>query len=60
MKERIFNNWHLMRIVRLAIGIWMLVFGIQTSDWFVGLFSAFFIYMAVTDTGCCGVWGGYN
>jgi hypothetical protein len=54
IKQKLFTNWHLMRIMRLAIGLWMLVVGIQTRDWAVGLFSTFFLYQAITDTGCCG------
>jgi hypothetical protein len=53
-KERLLTNWHLMRIVRLGIGTMMLVMGIQGKDWAMGLFSVFFLYQAVTDTGCCG------
>jgi hypothetical protein len=49
-----------MRIMRLAIGVWLLVVGIQTHDWAVGLFSIFFLYQAVTDTGCCGTQGCYT
>ena len=54
LRQRLFTNWHLMRISRAAIGIMMLVMGIQNKDWAIGLFSIFFLYQAVTDTGCCG------
>lgn len=60
IKQKLFTNWHLVRIVRLAIGIWMLVIAIQTWDWIVGCFSTFFLYQAVTDTGCCGALGCYT
>jgi hypothetical protein len=60
IKQRLLTNWHLMRIIRLAIGVWLLVVGIQTHDWPVGLFSIFFLYQAVTDTGCCGTQGCYT
>ena len=46
-----------MRIMRLGIGIMLLVMGIQSRDWVMGLFSVFFLYQAVTDTGCCGTAG---
>ncbi|MDR3681175.1 MAG: hypothetical protein P4L41_14505 [Flavipsychrobacter sp.] len=59
LKEQLFTNWHLMRIVRLALGIMILVMGIQTKDWVPGLFSIFFLYQAITDTGCCGANGCY-
>ena len=54
LKQRLFTNWHLARLFRLGIGIMMLVVGIQNKDWMIGLVSAFFLYQAVTDTGCCG------
>jgi len=53
LKQRIFTNWHLARIMRLGIGIMLLIMGIQNKDWAMGLFSVFFLYQAVTDTGCC-------
>jgi len=56
-RQRLLNNWHLMRIMRLGIGTMMLAEGIQSKDWAIGLFSFFFLYQAVTDTGCCGSQG---
>jgi len=53
-KQRLLTNWHLMRIVRLGLGMMMLVMGWQSRDWAIGLFSIFFLYQAATDTGCCG------
>lgn len=43
-----------MRLLRLAIGGWMVVLAFQTRDWAPGLLGAFFLYQAATDTGCCG------
>ena len=60
LKERLFSNWHLIRIFRLGIGIVMLIAGIQSKDWMIGLLSAFFLYQAITDTGCCGARGCYT
>ncbi|MCD6012124.1 MAG: hypothetical protein K0Q79_1986 [Flavipsychrobacter sp.] len=57
MKQRLFTNWHLMRILRLGIGIWLLIAGIIMKDWAAGFFSVFFLYQAVTDTGCCSASG---
>ncbi len=58
-KAKLLTNWHIMRVFRLGIGIWLLVMAIQTQDWATGLFSAFFLYQAVTDTGCCGTQSCY-
>ena len=60
LKQRLFTNWHLMRIMRLGIGAMLLVMGVQNKDWAMGLFSIFFLYQAVTDTGCCGSQGCYT
>jgi hypothetical protein len=57
LKARLLTNWHFVRVFRLGIGIMMLVMGIQNKDWAIGLFSAFFLYQAITDTGCCGSQG---
>ena len=54
IKQKLFTNWHAVRLFRLSIGVMMLVTGIQNNDWMVGLLSAFFLYQALTDTGCCG------
>jgi hypothetical protein len=54
IKQRLLTDWHLVRIVRLGIGVMMLVMGIQARDWAMGLFSGFFLYQAITNTGCCG------
>ena len=53
-KQSITSGWDLMRIVRLAIGMMLLVQGIYSRDWMIGMFSTFFLYQAVTNTGCCG------
>lgn len=60
IKQRLFTNWHLMRVVRLGLGLWLLVWAIQTKDWSIGAVSAFFVLMALTGTGCCGPQGCYN
>ncbi|MGZ3822405.1 MAG: hypothetical protein ACXVJP_10225 [Mucilaginibacter sp.] len=57
LKQRLFYNWHIMRIIRLGFGIYLLVWAIQTKDWSIGLFSAFFVLMASTGSGCCGAQG---
>jgi hypothetical protein len=60
LKQRLFTNWHLVRIMRLAIGTMLLVEGIRSREWAIGLFSVFFLYQAITDTGCCGSQGCYT
>ena len=57
IKQRVFTNWNFSRFLRLGMGLWMLVWSIQSADWAVGLFSGLFIYMALSNTGCCGAGG---
>jgi hypothetical protein len=59
-KETMFSNWHTMRWVALSIGIFLGIMAIWYQDAVTGLFSGFFIFQAVTNTGCmvsqsCGV-----
>jgi len=60
IKQRLFTDWHLVRMMRLGIGIMMLVAGIHSKDWTMGLFSSFFLYQALTNTGCCGTQSCYT
>jgi len=57
LKQKLFTNWNFSRFLRLGMGLWMLVWSVQSADWAVGLFSGLFIYMALSNTGCCGVQG---
>ncbi|HZY38010.1 MAG TPA: hypothetical protein VFE53_15240 [Mucilaginibacter sp.] len=57
LRYRIFANWNFMRFLRLALGIWISVMAVQSRDWSVGLISGLFIFMALTNTGCCGAYG---
>ena len=59
LKQRLLTNWHLMRIFRLGIGIWMVIEAITRMDILIGLFGLFFLYQAVANAGCCGVGGCY-
>jgi hypothetical protein len=53
LKYRLLNNWHFMRLLRLGISLFFLASAFDTKDWLIGMFGAFFLYQAVTDTGCC-------
>ena len=54
MKQMIFTNWHLMRWLRLGLGIFVAVQAVQSHDTLSGLIAFFFLYQAATNTGCCG------
>ena len=49
-KYRLLSNWHVARIIRAALAVFMLVLSIQTRDWVIGLASALLLLMAVTNT----------
>lgn len=59
-KTAFLSNWHTMRWVALSIGIFLAVMAVWYQDIVTGFLSAFFVFQAVTNTGCmvsqsCGV-----
>ncbi|MHB1177684.1 MAG: hypothetical protein ACYCZO_05065 [Daejeonella sp.] len=57
LRERIFTNWSLMRWVRLVMGAVIAFQAIQLQDVLFGILSIFFIFQALSNTGCCGAAG---
>lgn len=57
IKSNLFNNWHLVRILRLLFGVFILIQAITTGDFFIGLIASIFLLQAITNTGCCGASG---
>ena len=57
VKQMIFTNWHFMRWLRLILGGFIAAQAIQNHDLIPGLISAFFLYQAITNSGCCGANG---
>lgn len=53
-KLRILVGWNLVRWLRLLIGAYFAVQAIETLEIFSGIIAAFFLYQAITNTGCCG------
>ena len=53
-KQTLLTNWNFMRFLRLGIGIYIAVQAIATQSAFSGVVAVFFIYQAVSNTGCCG------
>jgi len=56
-KQTLVTNWNFMRFLRLGIGIYIAVQAIETQSVFSGIVAVFFIYQAVTNSGCCGTNG---
>jgi hypothetical protein len=54
MGGRILNGWNLSRMLRLAMGTYILVMGIISNDWFVALIGGLLVVMPVLNIGCCG------
>jgi uncharacterized membrane protein HdeD (DUF308 family) len=52
MKLSLLKNWHLMRIIRLVFGIFLIFQGIETREWFFFIFAAFFLFQGITNQGC--------
>lgn len=47
------KNWNLMRVVRLAFGIYIIIQGLELNQWlFVGL-GVLFSLMPLLNIGCC-------
>lgn len=53
--QTIFTGWHFMRWARLVIGTYAIVQAYMLHDNMIGFIGAFFLFQAVTNTGCCGV-----
>jgi len=51
------KTWDFMRVIRLAIGIFIIVQSVITKDWlFVGA-GVLFSLMPILNIGCCGASG---
>ena len=57
IKRTLFTGWSFMRWLRLLIGIFFTIQGIQSSDALMGVVGIFFLFTAATNTGCCGAGG---
>ena len=57
MKSGILSNWNLMRFVRLALGVAIIIQSVMAKDWVLGIMGVLFTSMPVFNIGCCGVGG---
>jgi hypothetical protein len=51
------RNWNFMRLLRLALGIFIIVQGIQTKEWLFVALGGLFSLMPLLNIGCCGASG---
>ena len=54
LKQMLGTQWDVMRILRLAVGLWIGAEAVSSMQIFPALVSVFFLYQAITGTGCCG------
>jgi hypothetical protein len=57
IKQTLFTGWHFMRWLRLVFGIFFVIQAIQMHNTLIGVVGGFFLFTAVTNTGCCGAGG---
>lgn len=46
-----------MRVLRLALGIFIIVQGVQTKEWLFVALGGLFSFMPIMNIGCCGASG---
>lgn len=51
------KNWNLMRVLRLALGIFIIVEGIMEKEWLLVVLGSLFSVMPLMNISCCGVSG---
>ena len=49
-----FRNWHFMRLVRLAFGLYLAYQAYDSQQLFFVFFALFFLVQAFFNLGCCG------
>lgn len=53
IKATLLTNWSLTRSLRLALGVLIAFQAFHLGVAWMGLVSAFFLFQAATNTGCC-------
>lgn len=56
-KAALTSDWNFMRVFRLGLGLLVLVQSFVIGDYLFSAFGLFFVFQAVTNTGCCGASG---
>ena len=57
--QTLLSNWNFFRILRVALGVFILVQGVVTRDTFSIIIGSVFAGLAIFNIGCCGA-GGCN
>ena len=53
-KQTLLTGWNFMRFLRLGLGIYIAVQAVETLSFLSGIVAVFFLFQAITNTGCCG------
>lgn len=53
--KTLLSGWSIFRFLWLVMGVLIAIQAISIKDPLAGFLSAFFLFRAVTNTGCCGV-----
>ncbi len=51
------RNWNFMRVLRLALGIYIIVQGVIENQWMFVILGGLFSLMPLINMGCCGTSG---
>jgi len=49
------SNWNLMRVIRLALGIIIIMQGVDAQQWMLVGLGGLFTLMPLLNVGCCGI-----
>ncbi|HUH73173.1 MAG TPA: hypothetical protein VLZ75_02085 [Chitinophagales bacterium] len=52
MMKDYLRNWNIMRFIRLALGIAIIIQGVQASEWMFIVLGAMFSLMPIFNLGC--------
>jgi hypothetical protein len=55
--ERILKGWNFVRLIRLALGVFITVQSIIAREWLLGFAGLFLTGTALFNVGCCGIYG---
>jgi hypothetical protein len=56
-KTNLLTNWHLMRWLRLGMGLYAATVAAQSHDPLAGIIATIFLFQAISNIGCCGANG---
>ena len=54
IRKTLLTNWNFMRLLRLGLGIYIAIQAVETQSKISMIFAVFFLFQALTNTGCCG------